>query len=937
MALVSPGVQVTVTDESFFIPAAAPTVPLIFVASGAEKTQPDGVTPAAGTFEANVIRTVTSLNQSVELYGYPSFLEDSSGVALHGDARNEYGLFALNQFLGIGNKAYVVRADVNLDDDLDNIRDIWDSKFVDASTLLTTLVTEFITEYNETNGFVSTDLAYKTAVSEAEFLSLASLATADVWGFSSFENSEDNYFDDHTLPAAATAGYQTASFAGRISQGQQLLDFSGFLNAASQTVDVGNAAAGSPSPTGLGTGGSPALDSFGFRVQVDGGTTQEITITGAAGTTYDLLVPAINAVLTDAVVDVVDGNLRFTSLTTGATSAIVVSDGIVGSPTISGLLASLTDFVEINAATVAGGNSTGLVNDSTAYQFDVAVDGGASQVLTVQGQNAQTYTALVTALNAALTGATVAITTDGNIIVWSDTVGGASAVAIGTGSPVTDNLVSSLRSVVVAGSPFTLEPPVVAAATVGGGNPTGLTAATNYTASFNVDGTPRAVQVLGSAATTYADLLTAIDVDLGGVATSAIVAGNIVVTSATTGTASAVVITDSTLFAGLDWFVALATPVAGTGVDSSLPVYANGYDQALTGTFDGLEGIAALWVSNSLGTVPGQWTSSEAADTILAASDDYKFTVEFRSETSLGANDAARRATIVTALQASVNSNTEVRSDAFEFNLILAPGYHELADELVALSVDLAGEAFVIGETPMNLDATGVVAWASTSARVSTESIAYYYPHALASNLDGKNVVVGASGVALRTYAFSDSNSELWFAPAGTRRGLVSGVTQVGYVASSNVFTETNLNQGQRDDLYKYFTNLNPIVFFQGRGLVVWGQKTSAPAASARDRVNVERLVAFTRRSLRKNLLPFVFEPNDALTRDNVKAAVDNFLGDLVVRRGLYDYATVVDESNNTPDRIDRNELWVDVALQPVKAAEFIMVPIRIVATGTEI
>jgi phage tail sheath protein FI len=203
--------------------------------------------------------------------------------------------------------------------------------------------------------------------------------------------------------------------------------------------------------------------------------------------------------------------------------------------------------------------------------------------------------------------------------------------------------------------------------------------------------------------------------------------------------------------------------------------------------------------------------------------------------------------------------------------------------------------------------------------------------------LDGSNVLAAASGTALRTYAFSDNQSEVWFAPAGTRRGQVSGVSQVGYVDSSGTFIETNLNNGQRDDLYKYFTNINPIVFLPGRGLVVWGQKTSAPDASARDRVNVERLITFVRRSLRKSLLSFVFEPNDALTRDNVKAVVDNFLGDLVVRRGLFDYATICDESNNTPDRVDRNELWVDVALQPVKAAEFIFVPIRIVATGTEI
>ena len=83
--------------------------------------------------------------------------------------------------------------------------------------------------------------------------------------------------------------------------------------------------------------------------------------------------------------------------------------------------------------------------------------------------------------------------------------------------------------------------------------------------------------------------------------------------------------------------------------------------------------------------------------------------------------------------------------------------------------------------------------------------------------------------------------------------------------------------------------------------------------------------------------MPFIFEPNDQLTRDNLKAAVDNFLGDIIVKRGLYDFVTVCDESNNTPDRIDRNEMYIDVALKPVKAAEFLFIPIRIVSTGAEI
>lgn len=115
------------------------------------------------------------------------------------------------------------------------------------------------------------------------------------------------------------------------------------------------------------------------------------------------------------------------------------------------------------------------------------------------------------------------------------------------------------------------------------------------------------------------------------------------------------------------------------------------------------------------------------------------------------------------------------------------------------------------------------------------------------------------------------------------------------------------------------------------------GQKTSASVPSAMDRVNVSRLMKYIKRQLRRYTLSFLFEPNDQLTRNNLKAVVDGFLGDLIVKRGLYDFATICDESNNTPDRIDRNEMYIDVILKPVKAAEFIYIPIRIVATGASI
>jgi hypothetical protein len=373
-----------------------------------------------------------------------------------------------------------------------------------------------------------------------------------------------------------------------------------------------------------------------------------------------------------------------------------------------------------------------------------------------------------------------------------------------------------------------------------------------------------------------------------------------------------------------------------------LKLYPNGYSNASLGTYLGFAGIVDDWEANSSGgsVNPDEWTAQEASNTLLGASDDFIYTLEFYNKTSLGANDEARRVSIVTALAASINSNEDIRSDTYEYNLVLCPGFHELADELQALIIDTQEEIMAIIDTPFDKNPDDAATWAATSAHKTGTKLAYYYPHSLASNLDGVNVFAAASGTALRTITYSDEVSELWFAPAGTRRGLVSGVSQVGYVSgtlgTATTFVEAALNVGQRDNLYKYFTNVNPIVFFPGRGILVWGQKTASPDASAMDRINVSRLIGYIKRQLRKNTMSFVFEPNDQLTRDNIKAVVDGFLGDLIVKRGLYDFATVCDESNNTPDRIDRNELYVDVALKPVKAAEFIYIPIRVLATGAE-
>jgi hypothetical protein len=306
----------------------------------------------------------------------------------------------------------------------------------------------------------------------------------------------------------------------------------------------------------------------------------------------------------------------------------------------------------------------------------------------------------------------------------------------------------------------------------------------------------------------------------------------------------------------------------------------------------------------------------------------------------LGANDAAKRLTIVRALQAEINMNQDVRSEYYEYNLILCPGYHEVVDEMLNLSLYISEEAFVIADCPFDKTPEDTATWALTSERFHSQNVGYYYPHALASNLDGNDIFVAASGVALKTFAYSDSIAEIWYAPAGIRRGLVYGVSKVGYVTgtlgTATTFVECNLNQGQRDILYQFFANVNPIVFFPGRGIIIWGQKTSYSAASALDRINVVRLLMMIKRDIRKASFSYVFEPNDQITRDNIKAMIDGYLGDILIKRGLYDFVVLCDLSNNTPTRIDRNELYVDIALKPVKAIEFIYIPIRVLSTGAK-
>ena len=302
----------------------------------------------------------------------------------------------------------------------------------------------------------------------------------------------------------------------------------------------------------------------------------------------------------------------------------------------------------------------------------------------------------------------------------------------------------------------------------------------------------------------------------------------------------------------------------------------------------------------------------------------------------------AARAVVVGALVSAIGNSTEIREEQRNFNLIVCPGYPELADEMVALNNDRKGTAFVISDTPMRLAANGTALqnWALGNAEDSITTadpyMGIYYPSAVTSNpftTGNSEIVVPPSHVALRTIIRNDDVAFPWFAPAGLRRGLVDNATNVGYIdAATGELQVVGVTEALRDTLYE--NKINPITYLPGTGLVVYGQKTLNPYASALDRINVARLVVYIRERLQQIVKPFLFEPNDKITRDEAKQVVESLMNDLVAKRGLYDYVVICDTSNNTPDRIDRNELYIDVAIEPVKAVEFIYIPVRIKNTG---
>jgi hypothetical protein len=1087
MALISPGVQVTVTDESNYVPAEPGTIPLIVLATAQDKANASGTGTATYTTKANAgkVALIGSQRDLISQYGNPTFYSSSTGSQLAGYELNEYGLLAAYSVLGISNRVYAIRADVDLSQ-------------LEPSAVRPT--------GDVANGTVWLDTANTS------------------WGILEWDASTQTF--NSIVPTVITdsdnisAGYPVQSFG---SYGDYAVDATSvyntiyYKNRSNAWKKVGEDDWKSSRPTVAGSVSNPDIDAGGQQITIN-----TITITTAATDDLTDLVGDINSAnITGVTAAVVNDKLEIYA-DSSATSDGSTTDGgiyITGGDSIIldtlGITSSVTYGVYYSPAYQASAHTsvptwksvdadprpTGSVwfkttnfnfgadyvvktystsasswvrTPSPLYASDAAanyaldaVNGGlgiAKDSLYVQvmedytdknpefrlakravkgptvvtGQNVpsnftngntftlkasrpgnNTYSteatitlttgggltplAFVTAVAAAnipyvsasldSTGRIVLTHTKGGVIIGRNTSGTPLANAFGTTNYLRTETDSSTGNTIYVFSNWVPFDGVTNLYTASDSAPrTNPETGTNwYYSETEADimihnGTTwRGYQTLASdtrgfdltATNASGPIFSSVaPVTQNNIAMSALEVGDLWINTSdldnfpviyryepTTNGNSWVLLdnTDQTtengiLFADARWGVGTEDVVSDT-VPTIETLAASNYLDPDAPDPDLYPRGMLLFNLRRSGLNVKQFVSDYFNDIDYPAVDypnkptDTNAWVSLNPTKSNGSPYMGRKAVrqvVVEAMKAAVDASVELREEQRLFNVLAVPGYPELLQNLVALNNDRKNTGFILGDTPLRLspDLTAIQNWANNvnsatetgddGLTVRDEYLGIFYPHGFSNDLDGNSVVVPATHMMLRTLISSDNKSFPWFAPAGTRRGTVDNSSALGYVnAATGEFTTIGVREALRDTLYE--ASINPITFLTGTGIVNYGNKTSITDARAMDRINVARLVAYIRGQLDLLARPFLFEPNDKITRDELKNVVSSLMNELVVKRGLYDYAVVCDDTNNTPARIDRNELYVDVAIKPVKAVEFIYIPVRIKNTGASL
>ena len=266
--------------------------------------------------------------------------------------------------------------------------------------------------------------------------------------------------------------------------------------------------------------------------------------------------------------------------------------------------------------------------------------------------------------------------------------------------------------------------------------------------------------------------------------------------------------------------------------------------------------------------------------------------------------------------------------DAFKYNLLIAPGLLSDAGGVAYTAINNMittaqnrGDMMVVFDSSKH--GSQISQALSNTSGYDTSYAATYWPWVKTVDPNTANQVwVPASTMIPGAYAFNDNIAAPWFAPAGVNRGVLSTSTQA----------ERILTQGNRDTLYQ--ANINPISTYSNNGVVIFGQKTLQKKSSSLDRINVRRLLIELKSYISQVADTFVFEQNDAVTRNNFLSAINPYLSSVQQQQGLTSFKVIMDETNNTPNVVDNNQLIGQIYLQPTRTAELILLDFNILPTG---
>lgn len=1070
MALVSPGVEVSIIDESTYLPAATNSIPYILIATAQNKINGAGTAVAAGTTAANAnkVYLISSQRDLVNTFGNPFFYKTTTGTSIHGYELNEYGLLAAYSVLGVSNRAFVQRVDV------------------DMSQLVATLA-------RPTGSPDDGDYWLDTATSG--------------WGIFEWDSS-NNSFTAQT-PRVITSTDDLDTGIPKTSIGS-IGDYAVVATNANNPVyfkTPGMTEAGVSANEWVLVGGDewkvswPTIQSSVTNPTLT--STDEIAINGTAinlsSTTISSLASDINAAaITGVYAAVVNNKLEIYADSTATNDGSTANGGIIAIEDLTGnclsdlglvtgeyLAPGLQQSAHYSVPTWKSVQATPRPTGSV-WNKTTSVNNGAEIVikkfsatlgLFIQQscplyENDQTANKNIDAAGGGkniVAGATYAqydVNEDdtATVKIFSRLASGATIV---TGSDVAPSFTNGNTFTIKASTANSSVLTAAVTATVSGTNAAAFVSAVtaanvpNVTASVTAEGAIQIAHTLGGVIVltnaTGSPLADAgITTDLDGVRAgnnNDLILSNWVALTYdakanlpsqnpaegrkwyySTASAPDVMIKDNgnwvgykTVASDVRGFALTATDPAGPQISPTAPIAQSDETDLVHGDLwidtSDLENYPSIkrwadvdgvdqWVSvdntdqtteNGILFADARWGTSGAVDPIiddfptikalLSSSyldvdapdsalypdgtllwntrrsgynvkefrNNYFNAIDFpntvlptvkdawvsvsglKDDGSMFAGRKAVRQMVVAALKAGIDTNTEIREEQRQFNLLACPNYPELIPNMVALNNDRNNTGFVVGDSPLRLsdNATELLAWATNAKNAGTGEnglatsdpyLGVFYPACQTNDLTGATVVQPASHMMLRTIIRNDEIGFPWLAPAGTRRGVVDNASNIGYIdATTGEFQPTALRQSIRDVLYE--NAVNPITFLPGAGILNYGNKTTT-VASALDRINVARLVAYVRGRLEFISKQFLFEPNDKITRDELKGQCESLLNELVAKRGVYDYLVVCDETNNTPARVDRNELYVDIAIEPTKAVEFIYIPVRIKNTG---